>query len=167
MSIGRIARGDVYPLAIADGVFIDLFLHSASTLRIGMPNISDAEAEDYRAGQLKFGLVYKDGAILTLWKFGGQPWIDAHFDAVLAHRLGRLEIPTLTAESRMLIDLHLVDTSTKIVKGLRAFTLSVKQTAIALSAVKRQLKDGMSSDALTSLLSLPTDELVDGNEITG
>lgn len=95
----------------------------------------------------------------------GNSGIDAPFDAPLARRHGQLELADIHPKSHLLIDMHMVDTQTKIVRALRTFTLSATQTTAVCSAIQDQLSVGSSVDALSSLLRIPTDILAAKNKI--
>lgn len=163
--IDLVERGKPYTGAIAEGAFADLFAPGGSLLKIGMPEITRPEAQAYRKGKVRFGLALKGGAILTLWKFGDQPWIDAPFDAQLARQHGNLELADVNPKSRLTIDLHLVDTATRIVKGIRSFTLTPAQTMAVCTAIQDQLSSGSSDQALAELLTLAPDALGSRYEI--
>lgn len=162
----RLAVGQPYPGHCPDeGIHLDAFAPGATLLRVGMPSITRPEALAYRKGRVRFGLALAPGAILTLWKFGDQPWTDAPFNAPLSREHGYLELPDIGPASRLVVELHLVDTATNLVRGIRQFTLTAAQTTALASAVQDQLASGASDAALRQLIAQPTERLARHGEI--
>lgn len=151
-----IARGEPYPAAVVDGIQFAAFMPGGSLLRIALPNITKVEEQNYRKGKSKFGFVSDAGAILTLWKFGVLPWADAPFDAVAAKSANQLELADVGVDSRLLIQLHVVDSDSGICRAIRAFTLTAKQTSAFTSAIQSQFATGVSPAGMERLLSAPT-----------
>ena len=92
--------------------------------------------------------MFKNSAILFIWQFVDPDTnapvltLDSPFDARFIEDI-RLDDIT-GAEDRLLVEGHIVDTSTNIIKGLRAVTMPPDMTVAFLSAVQEQLSSHQS-----------------------
>ncbi|HHC7270745.1 TPA: hypothetical protein ACN30M_004598 [Vibrio parahaemolyticus] len=136
--------GQRYPMQIpahGEGAIAELMRPFGNKLIVVMPDISEYEEGILRSGELHCGLLEKDGAILLLWQFrdGGKKVItlDTPFDARIIPDLamGELNSP----ESRYCIDIHIVDSFTNTVRGLRSLTMPPGLSRELMIAVKKQL----------------------------
>ena len=143
MNMMQIARGEKYPLPLGamEGAAANLLTDGGNLLQIGMSNIQRSEAQAIRKGQMKAGFIKDGPLILWVFEFPGDLIFDCPFDARLVPH-GSLVLPDITnVQQRLLIDIHLVDTATRIVKGIRVITLPGKLTLDFLIAVQDQLAD--------------------------
>ncbi|MFL9757794.1 hypothetical protein BCV26_015085 [Vibrio cyclitrophicus] len=137
--------GQRYPvtLPVGEGAISELMRPFGNCLIIVMPDISEYEEQILRHGELHCGLLEKDGAILLLWQFrDGRTKVitlDSPFDVRLLPDLMMWELNT--PESRFCIDVHVVDSRTQLVRGLRSITMPVGLSRELLTAVKKQLNN--------------------------
>ncbi|MDG2841095.1 MULTISPECIES: hypothetical protein [Vibrio harveyi group] len=144
--------GQTYPMQVpvfGGGATAEFMRSFGNKLVVIMPGISEYEAEVFRRGNLNCGLLEKDGAILLLWEFrDGRSKVvtlDSPFDARI--------IPDLTmdessiSESGFSIDIHIVDSSNNMVKGLRRATMPIGLSRELMSAVKKQLRSKLDGEA--------------------
>lgn len=136
-----LARGERYPLPYTEGIVFESMAGSGHMLKIMMPDLDQKEIKEYRRGTMRAGVLYEDGIIMFVFKFGGQPWIEAPFNVRLipAERLDITKQESVV--ERILLDIHLVDTATGILKGLRGTTLSPALTKEFIRLVHKQLDD--------------------------
>lgn len=156
----EIQCGKKHPGVYREGVSFEALSPAGSVLTVAAPNLSKDEIKDYSNGQPRFRVVTADKAILTLWSFGQQPWVDAPFDAAVSWRAARLEWPATVSETgQLLVQLLLIDSATGIVCAIRAFTISPASTLEFLLAVQVQVDDpvGEFSDGFGILLNKPAE----------
>lgn len=147
--------GQRYPMQIQahrEGATAELMRPFGHRLIIAMPDISQYEEDILRRGELHCGLLEKDGAILLLWQFlDGKTKVttfDSPFDGRLIPDIvtGELNTP----ESRYWIDIHIVDSSTNVVRGLRSITMPAGFSRELMNAVKKQLGSHSNGEAQMS-----------------
>lgn len=146
MNMNKIERGGSYPIRLRnmEGAKADFLTTGGNLLLIGMPGIQRSEAQAIRNGKMKAGFI-KDGPLL-LWvfEFPGNLIFDCPFDIRIIPK-DRLHLPdVINGEQRLYIDIHLVDSATNLVKGLRGITLPPKLSLDFLSAAHDQLADNRS-----------------------
>ena len=142
--------GQPYPLPVpSEGAMAD-FLGPSNRLLVCIPDPTNAEIKALKKGCMACGLLSKNGAILLIWQFGdkkGRPvlTLDSPFDARLVRdiQLHNIESP----HSRLVIEVHIVDGSSLLVKGLRAVTMSPELSLAFLAAVQDQLASSFSGTA--------------------
>lgn len=145
-----IAVNQPYPFILPseEGAVADFLRPSSNRLLITMPNISNYEAKALRKGEMRGGFFAESGAILFIWQFcdKGKPVItlDSPFDARVVPDIRLHDINS--KESRLNIDVHIVDLASKIVRGLRSITMPPDLTVQFLSAVQDQLCDNNSGE---------------------
>lgn len=138
-----IAVNQTYPFALppGEGAVSDFLRPSSNRLLIVMPDISNAEAKAFRKGEMRGGLLAKNGALLFIWQFlvKGKPVIslDSPFDARLIPDVQLYNVDS--KETRLAIDVHIVDSASKIIKGLRAISMPPGFSIEFLSAVQDQI----------------------------
>ena len=142
MNLIRIEQEERYPLPIrTDEGAAANFLGDHNTLQIGMGGIQRSEANAIRKGTMKAGLIVDGPLILWVFEFAGDLIFDCPFDARLIPK-EVLRLPDVTSDlQRLLVDIHLVDTATHTVRGIRAVTLPPGITRDFLAAVRNQLAD--------------------------
>jgi hypothetical protein len=132
-----------YPLPLPgiDGGIAEFLRKSGNLLLIVMPNITEEEAAVLKNGDMYGGLLKKDGEMLFIWQFfrNGKPVItlDSPFNARIIPDIQFFDIKN--EETRLVIDIHIVDSASNIIKGLRAITMPPELTLQFLSATQDQL----------------------------
>ncbi|HEV7245974.1 MAG TPA: hypothetical protein VGN93_03165 [Shinella sp.] len=143
MNMIKVERGGAYPLRVGnmDGAAADLLTSDGNVLLIGMPGIQRSEAQAIRKGKIKAGFIKDGPLILWVFEFPGNLVFDCPFDARLIPR-DRLHLPDAVDDrQRLYIEIHLVDSITNVVRGLRGVTLPPKLSLDFLAAVQDQLAD--------------------------
>lgn len=144
-----LSRGGQYPYPVAsrEGTSAQFLMDGHDFLQVCMPDITRTEATQIRKGRLKAGLIQDGPLILWLFEFGGELIFECPFDArLIAHQ--RLRLPDVTNDrQRFCFDIHLVDTATNTIRGLRAMTLPTGLTLRFFTAVQDQLADRRAQDA--------------------
>ncbi|HCG5282822.1 TPA: hypothetical protein NJZ47_000697 [Vibrio parahaemolyticus] len=147
--------GQRYPMQIpahGQGAIAELMRPFGNRLIVAMPDISECEEGILRRGELHCGLLEKDGAILLLWQFrDGRKKVttlDSPFDARLIPDMTMEELTT--PESRYCIEIHIVDSSTNVVRGLRSITMPAGLSRDVMNAVKKQLGSRSNGEAQMS-----------------
>ena len=124
MSLVCIAVGEPYPGRVVEGIMLELFAPGGTLLFLGAPGIGRAEALRYRRGKPGLRVRAPGDVLHATWLFGGLVAGETVFDARLARDAGHLELPDLGPDTRIGVQLHVVDTATGLLRGLRVFTLS-------------------------------------------
>lgn len=144
MSFDSICKDQPYPFSLPplEGAISDFLRPSSNRLLISICDISLEEASVLSKGEMRCGLLAKNGAMLFLWQFKdkrGQPvfTLDSPFDAKAINDIQLYDVNT--SETRMNIDVHAVDLSSKLVRSLRSITMPPGLTLEFLSAVQDQL----------------------------
>jgi hypothetical protein len=145
MNMIALSRGATYPLPIraAEGASANFLTDSGNLLQIGMPNIKRSEARSIRNDPMKAGILVDGSLILWVFQFGTLIF-DAPFDARIISPEVRWLPDIENEQQRLAIEVHLVDTATNIVRGLRHVTLSPALTRRFLIGVQEQLADARS-----------------------
>lgn len=108
-------------------------------LRLAGPTAEEVEAA--RAGHAEFALAVEEGVIFLLYQFGGGriPWSDAPFSIHLVPATHRAAPPVMkTADSRLVLQVVLLDSQTGIVRAIRAVSLSRAFSQVLASAMAAQ-----------------------------
>lgn len=161
MNFITLARGKTYPLPIraVEGAAANFLTDSGNILQIGMPGLVETEVRSIRQDPMKAGIIVDGPLILWVFQFG-TIILDAPFDARLIPTEARTLPNIENQQQRLGIDVHLVDTATMIVRGIRYVTLPPTLTRRFLAAVQDQLADRR--EILPSLMrynSLPISRL--------
>ena len=136
-----------YPVATCEGASAQFLMAGHDFLQVCMPDISRTEAIQIRKGRLKAGLIHDGPLILWLFQFGDDLTFECPFDARLIAP-GGLSLPNVTNErQRFCFDIHVVDTATNTIRGLRTITLSTGLTLKFFAAVQDQLAENRPQDA--------------------
>lgn len=139
MSFISLSVGSRYPLPLKSEGAAAQFLGGNNILQIAMSNISKKELRTLKKTP-EVGLIVDDSLILFVFKFSEDLIFDCPFDARLLREKGTLEIPVLeSAQSRLSIEFHVIDTETMNVAVLRLITFSPYFTNLFLDAVNNQL----------------------------
>lgn len=138
-----IAVGEDYPYRIPghNGALSE-FLRASNTLIITFPGIDKRKASALKKGNLFCGVLAMNGAILFLWQFHdkkGRPvlTLDSPFESRVIQDINLHDIEN--SRQRLLIQVHIVDSTTNKVKGLRALTMPPELTIEFLTKVQEQL----------------------------
>ena len=148
--LATLAVNELYPskLPVGEGAVSDFLRPASNRLLITMKDISNAEAKVLKKGEMRGGLLAKNGAILFLWQFRekGKPvfTFDSPFDARVIHDIQLYNIEN--KETRLAIDIHIVDSESKMVRGLRSITMPPGFTIEFLSAVQDQITNHNSGE---------------------
>jgi hypothetical protein len=159
----KVERGRTYPIRIGnmDGAKADFLTTDGNIMLIGMPGIHQSEAQAVRNGTVKAGFIKDGPLILWVFEFEGGLIFDCPFDARLIPS-DRLYLPQLTGDQHHLyVEIHLVDSTTNVVRGLRGVTLPPSLSRDFLEAASDQLADVRDIDRAieryraTDILCLP------------
>lgn len=143
MNMIKLERGGQYPIRIGamEGAKADFLTKDRNLLLIGMPGIQRSEAQAIRNGWMKAGFIKDGPLILWVFEFPGDLIFDCPFDTRIIPK-DRLSLPDITNnQQRLLVDIHLVDSATNVLKGIRGITLPSKLSLDFLSAAQDQLAD--------------------------
>lgn len=139
-----LSLNEPYPFKLpsSEGAISDFLRQGSNRLLITMFDISKEEEKILRKGEMRCGFLKKGGAILFLWQFKdkkGKPFLtlDSPFDARLINDIELYDIDN--KEVRVSVDVHIVDISTNLVRGLRSITMPPGLTLEFLSAVQDQI----------------------------
>ncbi len=142
MSFMKFSRGEQYPLPVRayEGAAANFLTDGGNILQIAMPNLIRSEARSIRNDPMKAGIIVEGPLILWVFQFG-TIILDCPFDARIIPEQARW-LPDLENEHQRLgVDVHLVDTATMVLRGIRYVTLSPFLTRHFLMAVQHQLSD--------------------------
>lgn len=115
--------------------------HVELVLFLARPSADETLAA--RTGEAEFALVVEGDLLVWLYRFGrgktGIPWSDAPYSWHLVPTdQQQLPPPFETPQSRWLLQVHLVDASNGLLRGLRAVTLSPALSRELRAAVQAQ-----------------------------
>jgi len=139
-----------YPFELppGEGAISDFLRPSVNRLLVSIAGISDSEARALQKGEMRGGLLVGNGAILFVWQFWKKKktliTLDSPFDARLISDIQLYDVNSV--ETRLTIDVHIVDSATKIIRGLRLITMPPGMTLEFLSAVQDQIGVGRAGD---------------------
>lgn len=140
-----LAVGSRYPLPVAgqEGAAAHFLGQSGNVLQIALPNLSSTEEKIIRKGEMRMGLVIDQPLLLFVVAFyfkKEDPIIlECPFDARLVPK-DELRLDDVTdKEQRLLLEVHLVDSASGLLKGLRGITMAPGLTRDFLVAVQDQL----------------------------
>lgn len=146
MNFEVVSLNQQYPFQLpsAEGAISDFLRPGSNRLLIAIHSISKEEKNILQKGELRCGMMCKNGAVLLLWQFRdkrGVPvfTLDSPFDARLIKDIQLYDVNN--SETRINIEVHVVDLSTQLVCGLRSITMPPGLTVAFLSAVQDQLTD--------------------------
>lgn len=134
-----------YPLQdctqYSDGAIAE-FLREGNTLLVVANNLNMQEIDALTEGDVYCGVLYKNGCLIITVQFHDKNdnalfTFDAPFDSRL---IPSIKLPNINNDAERLgVNIHIVDTSTNTLKGLRFITLSAKTTLDLFKAVQEQL----------------------------
>lgn len=167
-SLPLLARGQEYPFpydAGAAGAAIQL-LSSGNILQVFLPGTSDAEESVVRFGKMEMGLIVDQPLLLLVVRFEcfGMPYpplvLETTFDSrIVPDELFPFEHSD-EAGTRLLLTVHLVDSASGVLKGLRAITTPPGLTQRLVEATREQLEHtGSMAPRLERYHGLPVDQL--------
>lgn len=141
VKLTTLRRGGDYPLPIHhEGAAANFLMTTGNILQIGLPEIVRSEELAIRHGPMRAGFVHDGPLILWVFTFG-TIILECPFDVRIIPR-DQLFLPDISApNSRLGIQLHLVDTAVTKLMGLRFVTLSPSLSRRFLVAVQEQLCD--------------------------
>lgn len=119
--------GKPYPLnmPVTEGAVTELFMDGLSMVLIYLPNITEREVKSF-GKPISVGMYWDKRRTYFLWQFGTgknkMVFEGIYEPALVPEHL--LKMPQLSYDtSRLVITFHVVDSSSKIIKVLRAVTL--------------------------------------------
>lgn len=134
-------RGKPYPLPCLnrEGAAANFLGDSGNILQICLPGMTHSEEMVYRKKPVRAGVIVRLPVILLLFDYGGMDVLDCPYDIHLVPR-DHIRLPDITNNrQRLMIESHIVDTESGLLRGLRSFTLSSKVTIAFLLAVQEQM----------------------------
>lgn len=137
-----------FPVPQYDGAASDFLRRSGNRLLIALSGINDKEKKELRKSEIRGGIYARNGAILFIWQFLYKKKLIMTFDSPFDSRV----IPDLQLynvennQTRLLIDVHIVDSSTNLICALRAVTMPNDMTLAFFSAVQDQLSSKASGE---------------------
>jgi len=141
---------ELYPfeLPLEEGAVSDFLRSSSNRLLVVMPDISAYEAKVLRKGEMRGGFLAKNGAMLFLWQFMDKGkrliTLDSPFDSRVIPDINLHNVET--TETRLVIEVHIVDSVSKIIRGLRSITMPPGMTLEFFSAVQDQIANTCSGE---------------------
>lgn len=136
----KFAVGNLYPGIYREGITAEFFRNDANTLIIALDAITPQERDAYKKGKVRAGFLFEQGVILLFFKFGELPWMDCPFNASIISR-DQLSIPVLETDStRLVIEIHVIDHTSRLLKVIRAVSLSPVLSRGLVSAANRQIE---------------------------
>lgn len=154
MSNSLLSVGAPYPLPLSgpEGAAAHFLGKGGSLLQVVMPNLLESEIKALRKGNMTMGLIVDQPLLLFIVSFqykGDSPLImECPFDARLIPR-DSLDLHDVTTQvQRLMIQVHIVDSATGVLKGLRGITLAPGLTRDFMSAVQDQLANSGSVEPL-------------------
>lgn len=158
--------GSPYPLPLSspEGGGAQFLGQGGNVLQIALPGIMPSEEKTIRKGEMRMGLIVDQPMLLFVveFQFKKEPPIitDCPFDARLLPKDELQLHDILTAEQRLMFEVHLIDSASGMLKGLRGITMSPGLTRDFLAAVQDQLAHtGDFSAPLAKYMALPLTEL--------
>lgn len=144
MTLQQISVGTPYPSALpirSDGAIAD-FLHSNRNLMIiALTHIQYVEAQAAAKGVIKCGILQNKDIILLLWQFYSGKDVIMTFDTTFDARLiENMDVHKMNDETRLVIELHMIDRRSRIVHALRHVTMSPTLTQEFMQSVANQLE---------------------------
>lgn len=158
---------DFYPHAgvPADAVIAQLFDKLGSTLLVSYSNLQIEEVMAVRTGQIEVSMITENNCILLFWKVKreGETVMTFATPFDIRHYVQtEYEIPTLHSDkTRILLSIHLIESRTYLMAGIRNITLSPEFSRMIVDAVNAQLKSGQApnNSVYDRWESMPMDEL--------
>lgn len=142
MSFIKLSRGEQYPFPVRayEGAAANFLTDSGNVLQIAMPNLVRTEARSIRNDPMKAGIIVDGPLILWVFQFGAIV-LDCPFDGRIIPTDARCLPDIENDRQRLSIEVHLVDTASNILRGIRFLTLPPSLTRRFLMAVQDQLCD--------------------------
>lgn len=153
-------RGRPYPFAAPrEGATANFLQANGNLLLIGLPEIVHSEEKAVRLEPMRAGLIHDGPFILWIFTFGTMIF-ECPFDARLIPR-DQLCLPRgITPNTRLGVDVHLVDSATRILRGIRFVTISPSLTGKFLEAVQEQSRDQRATSPIEDrYCNMPLDHL--------
>lgn len=151
-----LSTNEKYPTVFApnsEGAQAEFLRSFGNKLVFVLPNISPEEITGFRLGEIRAGILVKNGAILFIWQIWHQGktiiTFDSVFDAKLIPDINLYDIPT--ESHRLAIEVHVIDSANNVLKVIRLVSMPNEMTVEFLAAVQDQitgLQDGSAQNAL-------------------
>ena len=138
----RLALGQPYMPGVTYGDTERFEYHYDSgthLLQCILPRISEREVKAFQSGPVHVGLYDYNGSIFFLYKIEGiYDWSDQSFALAMLPPERRI-IPPCGPGEHLLLTMALVESTTGIVKGIRAVTYSAHMSAVFTQLLKAQI----------------------------
>lgn len=125
------------------------FDEAGHVLQLFWPGVSEWETKAVRKGEASFALAVVEPAIFFCYRFGNMPWSDSAYSVHLVpeERRSTTGIDSETGEPRNLLEVHLVDARSGVLRAMRAFGLDRDFTDAFEEALQKQLAAGWHGQA--------------------
>lgn len=135
---------EIYPALMREGTRTEFFnsVHPGNILTVGLDNITEAEIEAHQHLPVYSGIIQDGPLVLVVFTWGEndlQLVSVTPLNARIIQVADKLDMEPLSVNERILVQLHLIETTTNILKGLRIFTLSTGVSQALHRACQYQL----------------------------
>lgn len=147
----QLGVGEQYPLPYQKdycGGRLQMFQDNSNVLQIMMPQMIQSEIKALRKGDVRVGLIVDGFLIVMMFEFKAKPEpiiLDCSINAKL---IPNEEFTLIKAEGeeRLPLQVHVIDSATGVVKGLRMFTLTPVVYADLVKAIEAQREMDFTKD---------------------
>lgn len=153
--------GKPYPLPLPSvantgGAMAQFLTSSGNILQVLLPDATKEEIDLVSDGPVKAGLIIDGLLIYWVFQFGEHLVFDSPFDARLIPDEAFCTFDAHEKDVRLTMSIHLVDTQTNLIKGLRVMTLPAPlcQKFIVASKLQRE-REGNMQAILSKYLQYP------------
>ena len=153
----------LYPMHVpsSGGASAQFLTDAGHYLQVLLPHAREDEILQITSGVVKAGLIVDGPLIYWLFKFGQDMEFDCPFDARIIPDASFNTSDLYEVEDRLLMTVHVVDTATGKLVGLRAITLpkALCQRFVVAAKLQRERKGSM-QPTLQKYLSVPLAKLI-------
>lgn len=156
-----LAVGSKYPLPLAcyEGASAQFFIDDSFLLQICLPGMLKSEVKSLRSGSVEVGYRLEGFLIIILFRID-----DLEFECPFDPRLipeAKYSAPSFpTPNTKILVDLHGIDTQAKVLKVLRSFTLPAAFSREIASLVDYVWEGYIAEHSVGELFFIPTSSLI-------
>lgn len=158
-----LAVGSKYPLPLAcyEGASAQFFINDSFLLQICLPGMLKSEVKCLRSGSVEVGYRLDGFLIIILFRIDDLEF-ECPFDARLIpdERYTPPNFPT--PNTRILVDLHAIDTQTKVLRVLRSITLPAAFSRELAKLVEYVREGYIAEHPAGGFLVIPTSSLIGG-----
>lgn len=154
-----------YPLRtpVYEGSAAQFFTKQGFTLQVMLPSPISSEIKNLRDGKIRAGFIRQESQILILFKIGDMILECPFMPQIIPNE--EYATPELTESSRLFIEMHVIDTSSKTLKAIRGFTLNPKLTKELTLCVNDIRKSNFISLSPDLLYREPLNKLIKKTEM--